>query len=169
MTETFRFTCATCGDLHEGPPSFGYKWPHHYAVLSEDDRKELATISDDLCIINDQDHFIRVILEIPIHGYEEGFLWGVWVSVSAENYWKYHENFASPDYRDTYFGWFCNRLTYYPETLHLKTRVCIKPGGQRPVIELESTEHPLSIDYHNGISWEKAVKIAMHAMHGIKV
>lgn len=167
--ETFRFTCATCGDVHEGSPGYGYQWPHYYEVLSELDRVELATISDDLCIINDQDHFIRVVLEIPIHGYEEGFLWGAWVSVSKENFRKYQKNFDSADYRDTYFGWFCNRLPYYPETLHLKTKACIEPGGQRPAIALEYTDHPLSLDYHNGITWEKAIEIAMVAMHGNRV
>ena len=166
--EKFKFTCATCGEVHEGSPSFSYKWPHHYEVLNDDDRNEIAKISDDLCVINDEDHFIRVILEIPIHGYIDGFMWGVWVSVSEENFWKYHENFDSKEYEDTYFGWFCNVLPYYPETLHLKTNAHIKPGSQRPSLDLELTDHPLTIDFNNGISWERAVEIAEEAMHGIK-
>jgi len=166
--EKFKFTCATCGEEHEGSPSFGYKWPHHFEVLNETDKKEIAKISDDMCIINDEDRFIRVVLEVPIKGYKEGFMWGVWISVSETNFLNYQENFDSKDYEDTYFGWFCNILPFYPETLHLKTNAFIESGGQRPKIDLELSEHPLTIDYNNGISWERAVEIAQVAMHGIK-
>lgn len=42
----------------------------------------------------------------------------------------------------------------------------VNADGERPTLELEPSDHPLSIDYYNGISWQKAVEIAEAAMHG---
>jgi hypothetical protein len=155
--------------IHEGSPSFGYPEPHQYSELSDDERTQSASLSDDFCIIRhaDQtDRFIRAILEIPIIGIEEPFLWGVWASLSESNFEKYREHFKSETYADNYFGWFCNRLPYYPNTLNLKARAIVKPGGERPTLKLEPMDHPLARDHHHGISWEKAIEIAQIAIHG---
>ena len=40
----FKFLCEDCGETHEGSPSFGYKWPHYFEVLNDDDRKNKAKI-----------------------------------------------------------------------------------------------------------------------------
>lgn len=165
----FKFTCSCCGEIHEGSPSFGFSAPHYYHILSEKDKEYIAKLSDDLCVItyeNQTDRFVRAILEIPIGGCDEPFLWGVWVSLSEENFHRYCENFDSDTYQDEYFGWFCSQLPYYPDTLSLKAKVHVTPGGQRPELELESTDHQLSIDFHDGITWEQAVRIAEVAMHG---
>ena len=160
----FRFTCATCGKTHEGSPSLSFESPTHYFLLSEEDKKK-ATLSSDFCVIEDKDFFIRVILEIPIHGAKEPFTWGVWVSQSRPNFETYAARFKQEDNREPTFGWFSNNLPYYPDTLLLKTRVHFQPKGLRPKLELEKSEHPLCVDFHNGISWEKAVEIAQVALH----
>jgi hypothetical protein len=56
-------------------------------------------------------------------------------------------------------------LPYYPETRGLKTHVHPREADTRPFIVLEKTDHPLSIDYHNGISIAKAQEIAEAIMH----
>ena len=168
MTSEFRFTCACCGEEHEGSPRFGYTEPHQYHQLTDDEKARLATLNTDFCRIQhpDQtDHFIRVCLEIPIRGVEHGFLWGVWISVSETNYNKYNTHFEDPAYEAEYFGYFCNRLPFYPDTLGLKTMARTRPGGNRPLISLEPTDHPLSVDSREGISWERAVEIAERALH----
>lgn len=33
----------------------------------------------------------------------------------------YCDHFRDNDYEDKYFGWFSNRLPYYPDTLNIKT------------------------------------------------
>jgi hypothetical protein len=40
-----------------------------------------------------------------------------------------------------------------------------RSGGIRPWLELEQTDHPLSIDFHNGITIARAQEIAEYAMH----
>ncbi len=165
MPKSFKFTCAICGDLHEGSPSFGYDSPHYYGGVPEAERAARTTLTDDLCSIDDEDFFVRAILEIPIHGVEEPFLWGVWASLSETNFHCYADTFESAVQECSYFGWFSNRLPYYPDTLSLKTQVHLQSERDRPKIELEPTDHPLAVDFRDGISWDRAVEIAEVAMH----
>ena len=34
---TFSFTCATCGEVHEGVPSFGWDYPVQYLGVPEEE------------------------------------------------------------------------------------------------------------------------------------
>jgi hypothetical protein len=163
----FAFKCAHCANVHEGSPSFAYDAPYPYLQQPESVQKA-GMLGSDLCHYADKDgrhNFIRVCLEVPIHGVADPFVWGVWVSLSQTNYDRYVDTSDSPVTTDCYFGWFCNALPYYPETRGLKTHVRPREGDSRPFIVLEETDHPLSIDYHNGISIAKAQEIAEAIMH----
>jgi hypothetical protein len=168
MAAIFSFKCASCDDIHEGSPSFAFRAPDPW--LGQPETVQAAGhLGSDLCRYEDADgphFFIRVMLEVPIHGIEEPFGWGVWVSLSETNYQRYVDTYDAPDMDDRYFGWFCNTLPWYPDTLNLKTEVRPRAGRQRPCIVLEETEHPLAIDFHQGISVQRAQEIAEAAMHG---
>lgn len=168
MAAIFAFRCTSCGKVHEGSPSFGYPAPVHYSNLS-DAEKAKAKLTSDTCVITHgegTDRFIRVVVEIPIHGATEPFTWGVWVSLSEANYNKYVEGWDNPDESDSYFGWFCNRLPYYEDTTGLKTQVRPRKGGIRPCLEIERNGHLLAEHLHNGITIAQAQEIAEKAMHG---
>lgn len=168
MSTAFRFTCQSCGEQHEGSPSLSYRMPIHYDVLTAEEKQTMGSLGSDLCTIKyagHTDYFLRVCLDIPIHGAAEGFLWGVWISVSQANFEKYVSRHADPSYEDEYFGWFCNALPFYPSTVGLKACAEIRGGSQRPLIALEPTDHPLAVDSRNGICWDRAVEIATAAMH----
>jgi hypothetical protein len=163
----FAFKCKTCGKIHEGSPSFSFPHPWHYGTLTEEDKTK-ARLTSDLCAITHEqgtDRFVRVVLEIPIHGVEEPFTWGVWVSLSEENFKRYLDMWEDPNESDSYFGWFCNRLPYYADTLSLKTRVRPRKGGTRPYLELERNGHLLAEHLYDGITIQKAQEIAEHAQH----
>jgi len=167
MTAIFAFKCHTCGEIHEGSPSFSFEAPWHYAGLT-DDQKKRVQLTEDLCeIAHDQgvDRFVRTVLEIPIHGVAEPFVWGVWVSLSEQSYRRYLETWDEPDEQDAWFGWFSNRLPYYPDTINLKTRVRPRTGGNRPYLELERSGHPLAEHQMGGLSVMLAQEIAEHAAH----
>ncbi|HCH0555852.1 TPA: DUF2199 domain-containing protein [Pseudomonas aeruginosa] len=169
MAAIFEFTCSCCGKRHEGSPSFGYKAPMYYDVLSGQDKQSLATLTDDLCEIASHegtDYFARVALELPIQGVEEPFLWGVWVSLSRESFERYTSTWGEHDESDSYFGWFSNRLPYYPDTINLKTNVRPRNGGLRPYLELAPSAHPLAIHYSEGLSIQEAQRIAEKVIHG---
>lgn len=57
-------------------------------------------------------------------------------------------------------NWHASRLS-----TPMKTQIYPRAGNERPRIELEESDHPLSLDFHNGISIERAQKIAEIAMH----
>jgi hypothetical protein len=166
LAAIFAFRCTTCGEIHEGSPSFAFPHPWHYGTLTEEDRKN-ARLTSDLCAITHDrgtDRFVRVVLEIPIHGVREPFLWGVWASLSEKSCKRYVDTWDDPDENDAYFGWFCNRLPYYPDTLGLQARVRPR-GGARPCLELERNGHLLAEHLYEGISVQLAQEIAEHAQH----
>jgi len=178
MAETerkvFRYKCSSCDEWHEGAPSFAFDAPHYYEMLSLEARDQHAHLDSDFCIIDrlpddaGADYFIRCLLEIPIRDADEPFLWGVWSSVSEKNFRHYEERFDKPPEPGVdYFGWFSNNLPGYPPTLSLKCRV-LPQDGARPLLDLQATDHPLSVHYHHGISMDEALLIAEKAMHGGK-
>jgi hypothetical protein len=92
-------------------------------------------------------------------------MWGVWVSLSQSSFEQYRETYDQPIEDEEYFGWFCNRLPFYPDTLSLKALAHPRSAGLRPWLELEETDHPLSIDFYHGITIARAQEIAEYAMH----
>ncbi|HNO79674.1 MAG TPA: DUF2199 domain-containing protein [Phycisphaerae bacterium] len=164
MSSELRFKCRHCDQTHVGIPDLGFDAPYHYAQLNESEQAD-AELTSDLCTIED-DHFIRGVLQIPIIDHEpEYFGLGVWVSLSAQNFARYQELFDCPDPDEPpYFGWFCNRISGYPDTLNLKAKVILQPHPNRPKIELQPTDHPLSVQHHNGISVDDMMEL-LHA-HG---
>lgn len=153
------YRCSKCGELHEGLPDIGMDYPDHYWDVPEGERGERVEVTSDTCVINDEDFFIRGVIEIPVSDYPESFGLGVWVSQKRENFYTYLENFDSGEI-GPYFGWLCNSIRYYEEeTLLLKTTAHFRGEGLRPSIEVERTGHPLAVDQREGISLEKAWEI----------
>ena len=167
MGGIFAFKCSKCGSIHEGSPSFAFDAPAPFNEQPEDVRDK-GFLNSDLCTYEDEDgphYFVRVCLEVPIHGASEPFLWGVWVSLSKESFDQYVATFEAPKNDVSYFGWFCNYLPYYEHTYALKTKVHPQQDGKRPLIELEKGDHPLQIDFHQGISVAEAQEIAEILLH----
>jgi len=163
-----RYRCETCGEVHEGIPDIGFNAPIYYYQLPPEERGQIARLSDDFCSINDEDFFIRTCLEIPIQGHEASFMWGVWVSLSRPNFERYRALFFEEDpprSEGPYSGWLSNRIEPYPDTLNLKTRVHLQKGGARPTLELEPTDHPLSVHHREGIELEELLKIIDDRLH----
>jgi len=163
---TFSFLCATCGERHEGLPDLSFDAPFPYRQMSPEQQASFARLSSDFCAIADEDFFIRACLEIPIAGEQGLFVWGVWVSLSRPNFERYQQDFdnPAPDVPPN-FGWLCNRLPGYPETLNLKTRVHFRGGNLRPRIELEPTDHPLAVHQREGITVEELQAVFEANLH----
>ena len=141
--------------------------PLHYHQMSEQERAASAVLTADTCEIAGEDFFVRACLEIPVHGQDDPFVWGVWVTLSRANFEKYAASIGKDVVPEggPYFGWFCNRLPGYPDTLNLKTHVHFRSGNLRPWIELEPTEHPLAVDQRQGISIESVQRLVEANLH----
>lgn len=152
----------------EGPPlAWLIDAPVSWTVIPEKERKLRGRINSDRCIIDDQYFFIRGLVEIPVRGSGELFAWGVWVSLSKTNFDRATELWNDPRRIEepSYFGWLNNSLPGYPETLNLKTAVHSRAVGQKPYIELEPTDHPLSVEQRHGILTSRVQEIAEQMHH----
>jgi hypothetical protein len=157
------YFCATCGEYHPGLPlEFGMDKPDIYFTIPEEERETRCELTSDLCVVDEKHFFIRGCLEIPLLDGSGVFIWGVWASLSQENFkrvvqlWETEGRETEPPY----FGWLSTSLLLYPQTLSLKTNVHTRPVGQRPFIELESTDHPLSVEQREGITMARVHEIA---------
>lgn len=163
------YICGTCGRVHEDVPmSFAADFPDMYSNMNRDDRDARAIIGSDQCVIDQKWFFIRGCLEIPIIGYNESFLWGLWVSVREETYDQISENWEvrSRETRQGPFkGRIANSVSVYPETLNLKCEILIRPVGTRPLFRLEEAQHTLAIEQQSGITRNRALELVSLLLH----
>ena len=138
-----------------------------YLLVPEEERERRVALSPDTCIIDDKWFFVRGCLEIPVRDHEEPFSWGVWCSLSPDNFRRYGELFDQVDREagESFFGWLCSAIPGYPDTQHLKTMVRVRPWPTRPYVELEPTSHPLAVEQREGITDVRAREIAERVMH----
>jgi len=163
------FWCPRCRQFHQGlPVSYAADFPDSYVALKEAERETRAQISSDQCIIDDEWFFIRGLVEIPILGFQEPFLWGVWATVKKEpfeeisNHW---ETAGREDLIGPYKGRLDNSLSEYPRTLNLKCTIHIRPVGERPAFCIDEPDHLLAKEQREGISLNRIQEIASHLMH----
>jgi len=163
----YTWTCQCCGkQSHELSLSVALLVPDPWLNLSDTEREARGKISQDVCIIDDEHFFIRGCLEIPIIDYDnEVFVFGVWISVSKQNFLHIHDLWDAEmrDHEPPMFGWLCNNIRGYPETFSLKTHVHLRNNGKRPFIELEPTDHPLAREQRDGITLRRVEEIVSAA------
>jgi hypothetical protein len=148
-----QWKCGSCDKWHTGPIlDLGYDEPSYWS--SEYKKKSDSMISADLCVIENRDFFVRGIIYLPIIGTDENFRWGVWGSLSEVNFRKLGDSWDSPERQDfpPMFSYLSNDIPEYPTTLNLKMYVHIQAPNLRPWMELEISDHPLSREYHHGIT-----------------
>ena len=108
------------------------------------------------------------MIEIPVLDSRERFTWGVWSSLSEKNYDFVREHWDDPSIGDMapMFSWLSTWLpqAVYPSTIHLASQLFFRPG-LRPLVVLESTDHPLSVEQVQGMSADRARAISALLLH----
>jgi hypothetical protein len=163
------YNCTTCGQFHnELPMVLGSPAPALWFSIPESERAERAELSSDQCIIDDEHFFILGQISLPVHDSAEPFTWLAWVSLSEENFNRASELWDAEgrESEPAYFGWLQSALPYQPSTLSLKTLVKTQPVGERPLIEIEPSDHQLSLEQRHGITLQRVQQIAEAALHG---
>ncbi|WP_285583832.1 DUF2199 domain-containing protein [Actinoallomurus iriomotensis] len=167
MSDEPGFTCSCCGRHHgELPLSFSTPAPAFWTPDLVDDPD--SELSSDQCVIKRQAFFVRGLIEIPVVDTGEVFTWGVWVSLSEENFTRAARLWDVPgrEAEPPYFGWLSTELPIYsPTTVELKTNLHTRPVGERPAVELEPTAHPLAIEQRQGITRARVQRIAETLLH----
>ncbi|MFD0000230.1 DUF2199 domain-containing protein [Nocardia sp. NPDC127526] len=161
------FYCSSCAELHDGPPlSYGTPAPVYWNADLAD--QPGSVLGEEQCVIAGEHFFVRARLVLPISDTGGEFDWGVWVSVSEAGFdrmsalWDKPERVAEPPY----FGWLSTELPVYePTTVNLKTRLHTQPLGERPLVELEPTGHPLAVEQRAGITMARVQWLAEQIVH----
>ena len=175
----FAFDCPDCGETHIGANSFGYDRPAQCADVPISERRRRITLTNDLCRIapgryseqREPQLFIRTSLEIPIHGFDAPFSWGVWVTQSRSAFERYIDTFTDDQSHDGSFGWLAVIMPGYrrhgaDEPLELLgCNVHWQKPGHRPKLSLHESDHPLYRDQKNGISFLRAAWFARLVLH----
>ena len=161
MTHIKGYTCSCCGKYHEElPMSYGNPAPVYYDEASLEEREDRFELDEDICIMDNEHFFIRGCLEIPIRGTDEHLIWGAWVSLSETNFNTIKRFWDKQESLEPVIGWFSTSLPCYPDTVNLKARVHFRPDNIRPYIELEPTDHPLAVEFREGVTVERVQEIA---------
>lgn len=167
MADDPGFTCSCCGEHHaELPMSYSAPapdiWDESYAGYPD------SSLTPERCVIRDSHFFLKGLIEIPVVGADRPFSWGVWVSLSRDDFTRVVELWetAGREAEKPYFGWLTTELALYPSsTLDLKTNAHLRPLGRRPFIELEPTDHPLAVEQRHGITLGRVRQIAESVLH----
>jgi hypothetical protein len=118
---------------------------------------EDCELSSDACVIHRRDFFVRGLVRVPIVGHDQHFEWGVWTSLSEEDFWRMGNEWDAPGRETTtapMAGRLATELPIYDEpTLDLAATVHTQPVGFRPHIHVEPTAHPLAVEQRRGITW----------------
>ncbi len=146
---------------------YAVKAPRNWFGLPEAERETRAELSDDLCMIDGSEHYVRGCLEVPVLDSPELFVWGVWVSISEASVKRILElwDAAVVENEPPRFGWLSTRITGYPEPIEIRCRVHIRAGNLRPRIELEPTDYKLAIEQRSGITLDRVKEIAALSEH----
>ena len=170
---SMRWKCGTCEEWHYGPClDFSYDSPLYW-TSENDEANEIGFfdsakeglphtfLNEDICVMDGEHYFVRGIIHLPIIGTAETLRWGVWGSLSRESFEKVLLMDDDPRRVELppMFSWLSNRIDEYPDTLNLKMNAYIQELGTRPIFELEATDHPLSQEFHHGISPERVREI----------
>ncbi len=118
-------------------------------------------LSEDFCVIEGKNFFVRGVLLIPIQGVDEPFGFGVWSTLSRKNFDIYVDGFDDSDYSDwgPWTSWFSTALADFGDTLIKPAWVQPRPDRQRPLVWLHDDDHPLSAAQRNGIKAERVLQI----------
>jgi len=164
------FTCSFCGRIHDiSQISFGAEAPIQWTLLTDAERAE-SELGGEQCIVESGEgrhFFVRTCLEIPIKATGQMFTWGVWTSLSEVSFMEMDHHWYDPEriHLGPYFGWLCSKIPGYPDSVFLKSRVHQRSVGVRPLVELESTDHPLALHQREGVDLEWLQEIVVKVLH----
>ena len=157
-----RWKCGSCEEWHTGPClDFGSDAPAYWRKeLEEDERmvgkRRASFLDSELCAVDDEHFFVRGLIHLPIIGTGKSFRWGVWGSLSRENFEKLRTlPEAEAAVLPPMFSWLSTQLPEYPDTRSLKMYAHPQLNNERPHFRLELTDHPLAREYHHGITPER--------------
>ncbi|GAA3927585.1 DUF2199 domain-containing protein [Chitinophaga oryziterrae] len=130
-----KYTCSSCGQVHEEWPALTFDSPTSYNILSDSMKNQIGELNADFCIVRhpgQTDRFIRGTLTLKVIDHCEGLDYGVWVSLSEKSFQDYSETFNNTSPEEKYFGWLSNDIPEYEILESMPTTVFTRLNGLRP-------------------------------------
>lgn len=167
---SFQYTCSECGETHEGVPSIYFDKPFYYFEVEEADQ-HLTEVREGGCSVvldGERHYFVHCLLELHIHEMDEPLEIVMWMSLSAPNYEKFYALKGQEIGEDVapMVGWLSSRIPTFEGMEELVGRIWLQDGDALPILELQPTDHPLSVCAQEGISKEQVVEILSVLGHG---
>lgn len=168
MGDRSGYHCGRCGRWHDELPfSYHAAAPAYWSAQLEDDPE--SELGEEQCVIRGEHFFVRGLIRLPVRDLDSDFEWGVWVSLSRENFLRTSELWTQDGRENAppMFGWVSSELPVYAtSTLNLESNVHTQPVGLRPLIELQPTDHPLARQQREGITRDQVEEFAAELLHG---
>ena len=164
----FGFYCSKCGLYHkEIPMAYGADAPYSYFLISEDEREQRCTLTNDQCIIDNKFYFIKGRIELSVEKDPDNFCWNVWILVSENDFERMSElwNDENRILEKPYVGKLASQLEPYPQTLDLTVIIITQKVGNVPKIELTECDHPLYLEQENGINMDRVIAFAKELLY----
>jgi hypothetical protein len=162
-----QFDCDVCAQRHDIPLNMGFSVPDVVNKLLPWEKESRCKYSEDWCIIDEQFYYIRGCLQVPIAGTNNIFSWGVWTTLSEEDFdrtmelWSDESRSAEPDYK----GSLANTLPTYKETRTVNLAVRTRAVGDRPLLLVTDEDHGLFNHQRQGMPMERAIELAKLVLH----
>lgn len=158
--DSINFSCSCCGGDKQGMMALYKPLPDSIFAIPEDERAGRAQIGSDLCILDAEHFFVRAVLYLPILETNETFEFGVWGTLSRENFEKYREEYNNPTPTfGPFFSWLNSDLPPYPDTFNLPCDLEFRAGNLRPAVHPHPGEHPLVADHCKGLTVDRLSEI----------
>lgn len=173
------FECPCCGKAHGGLFDIAYDHPDPFPMPPEGVMPNAAilqpgdVLTEDFCRMGDA-YMVRAVLPMTLEGSAEAggqvmFAFGVWGSLSRENFDAMVESFDSRDqsHLGPYFSWLMNRLPG-ASTQPPRCQMIPQPGGNRPVMLLVDEDHPFYAAQQSTITFDEVLDLYAFTGHDLR-
>ncbi len=161
------FVCRICGERHILSLSYSVKAPVAAASVPPNNQQQRVVITAEQCVIDGKDFYLRGRIPIPIHGFEQPFIGGVWAEISPKNFLRTVElwNTSGRETQPAFPGFLNSEIPLYGNTIDLEVDVHTQVVGRRPHFLISNPDHPLAIEQRDGISLSRVEEIAEMVLH----
>jgi hypothetical protein len=174
-----KWKCYSCEEWHTGTClDFASDKPDYWSGEHEKQHQRNQLVpslgrmpktwrNEDYAVCDDEHFFVRGIIHLPIIGSNETFRWGVWGSLSRENFMRLMKLEDKPERTKLapMFSWLQTWLPEYGDKqADVKMQAHIQPPGTRPIFEIDHSDHPLAQEFHHGILPSRVKEIMLRRL-----
>ncbi|MDN5201960.1 DUF2199 domain-containing protein [Fulvivirgaceae bacterium BMA10] len=165
----FGFYCVSCGLYHKDlPMAYESDGPEQYFQIPESQREMRSDITQDTYVLDEKSFFIKGQIRIPVSDSKDDFAWNVWIEITEDDFTREQEQWLEENrfLSEPYSGTLDTQLTCYPNTIGLNVKIRTQQVGIIPIVELEESNHPLSLEQEIGINKERVTDFAKKLVYG---